>query len=160
MRKTTLVIICLLVFPFAATAQEFNTDKIYYGGGLSSNDLSGFSSEIGYQFFAGYPLDVMMGTGKLSIEAGYMDAGDFSTTILGIPVTSEAKGFWGTAVGTWPISNELNAIGRVGLDVGDDDGLMFGGGLGYKLNKNVTLRGEFVVRDNVDSLQFNVVYYL
>ena len=35
--------------------------------------------------------------------------------------------------------------------------LMFGGGVGYQANEKLEMRGEYVVRDEIDSLQFNVV---
>jgi hypothetical protein len=57
------------------------------------------------------------------------------------------------------VTPKVELIGRAGFDFGDDDGFMIGIGAGYIVNKNLKLRGEFVVRDNVDSLQFNVVFY-
>jgi len=51
----------------------------------------------------------------------------------------------------------LNVVARAGLDIGDDDGFMFGAGLGFNLNPKMELRGEYVMRDTVDSLQVNFV---
>ena len=53
----------------------------------------------------------------------------------------------------------IKLIGRAGYDFGDDDGFIVGVGAGYILNKNLKLRLEYVARDHVDSLQFNVVFY-
>ncbi len=137
-------------------------DRLYFGGGLGSNDLHGMDAS-GFQFFAGYPLKAKLGTGDLAIEAGYMDSGSFERTfnfsgIGAITSSTDATGLWGTMVGSWNVANNTSLIVRAGLDVGDDDGLMFGAGLGYALSKKLEIRGEYVVRDNIDSLQFNLVF--
>lgn len=159
-------IISLLVLGLSAnlaSANQFDASQVYFGGGLSLNSLSGYDDAIGYQAFGGYPLDVDLGGGKLSVEVGYMNSGDFETTFdfFGTPVTVEtdASGIWGTAVGEWEINDGLNLLGRIGMDFGDDDGLMLGGGVSYNMSNNLDLRGEYVIRDNIDSLQINVVYY-
>ncbi len=72
----------------------------------------------------------------------------------------KAKGIWSTAVISVPLKGRLSVLGRAGLDFGDDDGFMFGGGLGYQANEKMEIRGEYVVRDNIDSLQVNVVIRL
>jgi hypothetical protein len=56
------------------------------------------------------------------------------------------------------IAPSVELIGRLGLDFGDDDGLMAGIGVGLLLTKNFKLRLEFVQRDKVDSVQFNFVF--
>jgi hypothetical protein len=57
------------------------------------------------------------------------------------------------------VAPNVELLGRTGYDFGDDDGFLFGVGAGYIVNKNLKLRLEFVARDNVDSLQFNVLFY-
>jgi hypothetical protein len=57
------------------------------------------------------------------------------------------------------VAPKVELLGRAGYDFGDDDGFLFGIGGGYIVNKNLKLRLEYVWRDNVDSLQFNVVFY-
>lgn len=151
------MLLLALAGPAAAEKQLLDTGKLYFGGGLSINDLSGYDDATGFQFFAGYPLDVRLGTGRIAIEVGYMDSGEFD--LPGTPFSTEAKGIWGTGVGTWEVAKDLTFIGRLGIDLGDDDGLMLGGGVGFRVAKNLDLRGEYVIRDNIDSLQFNVVYY-
>ena len=146
----------------ASYGHAASADKLYLGGGLGLNSLSGidFSDGVGYQLFAGYDLPVKMGKGKLSIEAGYMDSGDIefgANPFFGTPLEARFKGLWGTAVFSLPIQAKLNVIARAGLDIGDDDGLMIGAGLGFKLNPKMELRGEYVIRDFVDSLQINLV---
>lgn len=161
MKKLGFIFIAMLVASYSHAA-GFDPKKAYYGGGLGSNSASGVSSGTGFQFFGGYDLPVKVGKGKLSVEAGYMDTGDmeYSQTIpfIGtITVDASASGLWGNAVYTHPIQKNLNFVGRAGLDIGDDDGVMFGAGVGYKLNPKMSLRGEYVLRDNIDSFQVNFV---
>lgn len=153
-------------------AQGFNSKNMYFGGGLSSNDADGFDSNAtGYQFFGGYQLkNVKLGALKSAVEVGYMNAGEFETciTIPGIPgliapqtfcEQAEIAGLWATYVGSYDFSPKLKGIGRVGLDFGDDDGLMFGAGLDYAINPQFAIRGEYVIRQHTNSLQANLVYY-
>ncbi|MES0328060.1 MAG: outer membrane beta-barrel protein [Gammaproteobacteria bacterium] len=162
MKKLSFIFIAMLVAGYSHAA---STDKLYFGGGLGSNSLSGSGSAIGFQFFGGYDLPVKMGKGKLSVEAGYMDSGsmDMSVTVgippfvITIPGQAKVKGLWGNAVFSLPLQDKLNLIARAGLDIGDDDGFMFGAGLGFKLNSKMELRGEYVMRSNLDSLQVNFV---
>ncbi|MDH5711993.1 MAG: porin family protein, partial [Gammaproteobacteria bacterium] len=119
-------------------------------------------SAIGFQIFGGYDLPVKMGNGTLSVEAGYMDTGDMDGNVTlpffgSVPATASASGLWGNAVYTLPLQDKLDLLLRAGLDIGDDDGVMFGAGLGFDLNAKMQLRGEYVIRDTIDSLQLNFV---
>jgi len=49
-------------------------------------------------------------------------------------------------------------LGRIGFDLGDDDGFVFGVGAGYSVNRDIQLRSEYIVRDTINSIQFNVVF--
>ena len=168
MKKLSFIFIAMLVTGYGHAA---GNDKIYFGGGLGSNSLPGSSSGIGFQFFGGYDLPVKMGKGKLSVEVGYMDTGDMEYNTVGISpvfpfplinttVATKATGLWGNAVFSLPVQDKLNIIARAGLDIGDDDGFMFGAGLGFNLSPKMELRGEYVMRSNVDSLQLNFVMKL
>lgn len=149
----------------AATGMAQAQD-IYVGGGLSSNDLDGWSDNAtGYQFFGGYGLDMIkLGAVKSAVEVGYMDSGDFKDTVCFFGVcasaTTSAKGVWANYVASMNFTPALSGIGRVGLDFGDDDGFMFGAGLGFNATKQLEIRGEYVVRQHINSLQANVVYHL
>jgi hypothetical protein len=37
---------------------------------------------------------------------------------------------------------------------------MFGAGLGFKATQQLELRGEYVVRDHINSLQANLVFHI
>lgn len=158
----------LLASAGLAHAQGAN-DNIYIGGGVSSNELPTFSDNAtGFQIFAGYELD-MINTGavKSAVEVGYMDSGEwkeeqqFCFFLIGCSTyeyKAEAKGLWANYVASYDFNPSLSAIGRIGLDFGDDNGLMYGVGLGFSFTPQLELRGEYVMRDITDSLQANLVY--
>ena len=129
-------------------------NELAIGGGLSLNSVSGpLDDELGFQFFAAYDLDrvnLMQGV-KTSVEFGYMDYG-FSGR--------DSGGLWATGVIDGAIQNNFGWLARLGLDLGDDSGLMFGAGLSLGINNKMDLRGEYVIRDDVDSLQLNLIYRL
>ena len=163
MKKLNLVFIILL-YVFNAHAEEsskivIDTKNFYFGGGLGLNSLSGIEIDdgLGYQVFAGYVLPVNMPEADLSVEVGYMDSGNVDVNRRGRNTDVKAKGVWSTAVISFPLKDKFSLLGRAGLDFGDDDGFMFGGGVGYQANEKIEMRGEYVVRDEIDSLQFNVV---
>lgn len=147
----------------AAMAQGFDTKKLFFGAGLSSNDVSGFDNGTGYQVFGGYGFGEVSPKIFVDAEVGYMDTGkmkrEVCAPIVGC-VTSDAKakGLWANGVGRFMVAPNVELLGRAGLDFGDDDGFMFGVGAGYLLSKNAKLRLEYVERDDVSSLQFNFVY--
>ena len=166
MKKSGVVLIALLsafnVNAADGSKVSVDTKNIYFGGGLGLNSMSGFDSGMGFQFFGGYEFPVKMGKGSLSVEVGYMDTGDMETTV-NIPfvgsytVDASASGLWTNAVFSLPLQDKLNLVARAGLDFGDDDGFMIGAGIGFELNAKMELRGEYVIRDNINSIQANFV---
>lgn len=126
-------------------------DKFSIGAGISSNSISGpASDETGFQFFGAYDLDqvnLMEGVTS-SVEFGFMDYG----------FSGDSTGIWGAYVIDGKFSGQFGWLARLGYDIGDDNGLMIGAGLGIALSDQLDLRGEYVVRDEVDSLQFNILY--
>lgn len=156
----------LAILVFAASATLFSSmvsadnhkalldkNKFSIGAGISNNSISGpASDETGYQIFGGYRLDqvkLMEGL-KSSVEFGYMDYG----------FRRNSDGIWATYVVDAHINGNLGWLARAGIDFGDDDGLMIGAGLGYYIDKKSSLRGEYVIRDDIDSLQINFLYRL
>lgn len=141
----------------AAQAQAAGTDakQIYFGGGIGFNEINNrnFNNDndaVGFQIFAGLPLAVNMGAAALAVELGYMDTGDFDGG-------GSAEGVWSTAVASLPLNNNLKLLGRLGYDFGDDDGIMIGAGIGIPAGNKMDVRLEYVIRDNVDSLQANLI---
>ncbi|MCW9013544.1 MAG: hypothetical protein OQL06_07150 [Gammaproteobacteria bacterium] len=151
-----LLTLSLVSTPLFADENQPLLDKTKFsvGAGISSNSVSGpVDDEIGYQFFAAYDLDKvnLMEHVNSSVEFGYMDYG-FSS--------GNSGGLWVNYVIDNAITGPWGWLARLGLDLGDDDGVMFGGGVDYDLNDKMSIRGEYVVRDNIDSIQLNFKYHL
>jgi hypothetical protein len=155
----------LMIFSSAAAAQgssvTINTSSFYLGGGLGFNGHGGGRS-VGYQFLGGYEFaSKLNGDISSAIELGYMDTDNFETKTLDTGITKtfpDAKGMWLNYVGSYPIGNKVEGLWRIGLDFGDDDGVMVGAGMGYNFNRHWALRSEYVIRESVDSFQFNLLY--
>jgi len=142
------------VTPVFADENEPLLDKSKFsiGVGISDNSVGTSSDETGFQFFAAYDLNqhnLMEGV-KSSVEFGFIDYG----------FSSDSTGIWATYVAAAPLSENFGWLARLGLDIGDDSGLMIGAGLSYATNENMEFRGEYVVRDDVVSLQFNIIFHL
>jgi opacity protein-like surface antigen len=137
-----------------AVAQGLDTRNLFFGAGLSSNDVSGSDSATGYQIFGGYGFGEVTKNVFIDAEVGYMDTGNMTKSGGNV----KANGLWASGVGRIMVAPSVELIGRLGLDFGDDDGLLAGIGVGFLLTKNIKLRLEYVQRDNVDSVQFNFVF--
>lgn len=156
-----------LVFSSSVMA-EFDMEKVYAGGGLAYNslDVSGPDSAIGFQGFAGYNLSEIVEISDeigLSVELGWASSGDFEQCVnFGFGETcasSSADGLLATGLVDYGINDEIKALGRIGFDLGDDDGLVFGFGAEYKINDQVSARAEYLIHDGYKGFQLNGVYY-
>lgn len=137
---------------FAQESEPFlDTNLLSIGGGIADNSV-GSSDETGLQIFAAYDLNqvnLMEGV-KSSVEIGWMDYG----------FSRDSTGIWGTYVVEGTIKEQLGWLARGGYDFGDDKGLMYGAGLDWAIEEKIDLRIEYVIRDDIDSLQFNILYHL
>lgn len=156
MKKTVMLLILMLAVT-AVNAEGLDTKQIYFGGGVGLNDANFGDAAIGFQVFAGLPLPVKIDKASLSVEAGYMDSGNFDLNTPFGTVSAKATGLWGAAVVIMPLQDKLSLIGRLGLDIGDDDGIMIGAGLGLETGEKMEIRFEYVIRDTTNSLQVNLV---
>lgn len=154
----------LAVTSFSAMAANsgFDPQRLFVGIGVSRNDISGSNDGTGAQVFVGYPFGEVAKNIKLDVEAGYMDTGNMdlpanATPPFGGSRSVRAKGLWATGVARVALNPQAEFLARAGLDFGDDDGVMAGLGIGLNLTKQAQLRFELVERDNVDSLQMNLV---
>ena len=146
----------LMLVTTQANAADIDTKQFYFGAGIgfnsvNNNNFYNDSDAVGFQVFAGHPLAVDMGNAELAVELGYMDTGDFDRG-------GSANGLWSTAVISLALNNDLKLLGRLGYDFGDDDGVMVGAGIGFPVASKMDMRIEYVVRDNIDSLQLNLVF--
>jgi len=166
MKRGLFFSLLMLISSAAVAAQgssvTINTSSFYLGGGLGFNSWQGARST-GFQFLGGYEFaGKLNGDISSAIELGYMDSGTFEFKRLDNGSTSstdqKAKGMWLNYVGSYPIGNRVEGLWRLGLDFGDDDGIMAGAGMGYNFNRNWSLRSEYVIREAIDSFQFNLLY--
>lgn len=166
------LMISILLASFAAPAMAASTyaksqggkesGQLFFGAGISQNDIPGSDEGTGYQFFGGYGFGRVARSVSLDLEVGYMNTGNMDyITRVGpylFRADARAKGLWATMVGRLALNPQFDLIPRIGLDFGDDDGIMVGMGLGFNANRQTQLRLEFIERDTVSSLQFNFVY--
>lgn len=143
----------VLATPVSAQENKplLDKNKLSIGIGISDNSVRR-TDETGFQLFAAYDLNqvkVMEGVSS-TVEFGVMDYG----------FSRDSTGIWGTYVAEGAISEQVGWLARAGFDMGDDSGLMFGAGVGFALDGKKKLRFEYVIRDDVDSLQFNFLYHL
>jgi hypothetical protein len=139
---------------------EFYLDsgRLFYGTGIGLNSVSSTDNGSGVQVFAGYDPMYHIKRLKFDFEIGYMTTGDMKFKHpVGNRLATRANGLWLAAVGHLALFERLELLARLGGDFGDDAGILAGTGLGYTIGQ-VGLRLEYVVRENIDSIQFNIVY--
>jgi len=163
---STLVLSSAVFGSASVIAQPEALKDAYVGGGVSHNNLDfgsvvdGASDETanGFQFFVGKKFDNDISGFDTAIEVGYSQTEDFK---WGPGAKDNVRGLWAAAVMTRDldeVSDKLYGFGRLGYNLGDDDGLMMGVGAGYELNEKVDLRAEFLNQDLLTSYQFSAIY--
>ncbi len=162
----TIIISAFLVYAGSLNAHCMK-NKYYAGAGMGINSTQNFSDTAGYQLFAGYCLDFRFKSprSRTSLEVGYMNSGEFEgqfDTLAGNPnrsnvvtVNESYSSVWLAGLAEYKFDNKMHIMGRAGLDVGDQTGLLFGGGAGYNITKFAQIRAEYVIHDEVDSFQLN-----
>lgn len=143
------VAIVALLSAFVATpALADNTGKFYgaidLGQGNAKDACSGLPSTIScsttttaFRFGLGYQANQ-----NVSLEAAYIDGGkiDIGGSYLGVPVTGEYSmtGLQLSAIGSYPISNEAELLGKIGL-------------ASIKAKESVSVSGSTFSSDNSNS---------
>jgi hypothetical protein len=156
----TVLLLAALVFSSAAAAQGFDLRRLFFGAGLSENTVTGSDDGAGGQVFGGYNFPAVAPNLYIDAEGGYMTTGKMERkACTTTSCDDKMSGLWANAVLRYLVTPNIELIARGGLDFGDDDGFMGGLGVGYIAGFHFKLRLEFVQRDDVESLQFNVVFY-
>jgi len=162
MKSLRLMALALAAISFssAAAAQGFDLRRLFVGGGLSVNTVTGSDDGAGAQVFGGYNFPAITRNLYVDAEAGYMDTGKLERKgCTSAFCDAKANGLWATGVVRYLVTPNVELIGRAGVDFGDDDGIMYGVGVGYITGAHFKVRLEYVQRDDVTSVQFNVVFY-
>ena len=158
MRKIVLLLTLMSLASSVNAEGAIDTKRFYVGGGFGFNSLPAFGSARGLQIFGGYDFDFKLNEDISSaVEIGYMNSGDFDQ-YNGINSNDNAKGLWLSAVESVPLSSKTDMLVRLGFDFGDDDGFLLGTGLQYKFNTKLAFRMEYIARQNINSLQANVLF--
>lgn len=134
-------------------------NPVYLGASAGSSSSDSFcgsdpnchDSDIGWKVFAGYDLSE-----RMAIEVGYNSLGEMKTD----KKTTEVSGYEVAAVGKMPLNNNINLFGKAGMfrwDAENNDGkrsasdVMFGGGVNYRLSKNISVRAEWERFNNIET---------
>ncbi len=163
--KISLMLAVTSIFSNTAAAHCLS-EKLYAGAGLGFNSVDNYPNDArGFQIFGGYCLDMHKQYPRVisSIELGYMDTGDFKRNVLvrqgrnTIQTTQSTsyEGLWLNWIGEYKLDQRVHLLGRIGVDTGDDDGLMTGLGVGLNFSKWAQFRIEYVARDHINSTQIN-----
>ena len=157
MKKLVLLLALMVMVSNVSAEGPVDAKRIYVGAGLGFNSLPGFGSARGFQFIGGYEFGFKLNDDiSTALEFGYMDSGDFDQ-YKGPNSNEDVKGFWMAAVESVPLTSKVDVLARLGFDFGDDDGFLLGGGMQYKFDTKLALRMEYIARQNVNSLQANLV---
>lgn len=142
----------IILAAFAAAALAFSPviaadSGPYVGGGIGyfGLDATGFDgSDTAFKAFGGYRMNQYFAT-----ELEYIDGGKPDDRGLEIEVT----GFNLSVLGSWPVSDEFDVFGKLGVlfwdaearGFGDESGEDFSYGVGadFKFGENWTMRGEY-----------------
>lgn len=163
---TLLVLISISNSAFAHCVRH----QYYAGAGFGINSLNQYDDATGFQFFGGYCFKNSLQNPKLktSVEAGFAQSGDFERTeIRGannpnfpprvVQISQTYSGIWLAGVGEYKLDSKIHLMARGGVDVGDDNGLLLGIGVGFNMSRWAQFRAEYVARDHYKSLQLNIL---
>jgi hypothetical protein len=161
MRVSNKIIMSVLTASLLAAgtvhAEQLDAKRFYIGGGLGFNNLPGYGSARGFQFFGGYNLAAVLNDDiNTALELGYAESGKFDRYNTS-PKTSSVKGLYFSALESVPVSSKTDMLARLGYDFGDDDGFILGTGFQYKFDTKVAMRMEYMTREHYNGLQANVL---
>ena len=151
---------------FADEQQDTASPKgLYVGAGVSYNDLdfgsvikgAGNEAASGIQIFAGVPIANAIKDIETFAEVGFFRTSSFD---FGPGNKERVTGISGSVVlqrNLTEVDPNLYGLARVGLEVGDDDGIFMGIGAGYRITPKVDVRAEFVNKDLISSYQANAL---
>lgn len=146
-----------------ALAQDYGLGQAYAGGGLTFTDFGQGNNDtlhedFGFQGLGGYNFGSILPAESLDVmaEGGFW----WSDTSQGN--NNNVTGIWVNGVIAHRINQNWSALGRIGMDFDDDDGIMYGAGAEYHLPDvlhGVRFRGEMVNRDVSSSVQFTAIFH-
>jgi OmpA-OmpF porin, OOP family len=115
------------------------------GAGISCDD-----KDTAYRLFGGYQFNR-----NVAAELGYADLGKVKASGGGVNADIKASAWDLSAIGSFPVANQFSLFGRLGLFVSEaklggtasgkktTNGLTFGLGAQYDVNRNIGVRAEW-----------------
>ena len=156
MKKFTCAVLAALLF---SAGSAYADDGFSVGASIGyaniKNDDPTFdfdANDTGYKFFASYSF-----ANYLGFEGAFIDFGEPSDDVLGLPGKIDAEGYTLYAVGRLPLADSVELFGKAGVIswdadsivdgalVGADDGddLALGFGASWNANGTLGLRAEY-----------------
>ncbi|MDF1762933.1 MAG: hypothetical protein P1U57_05950 [Oleibacter sp.] len=140
------------------------TDRLYLGAGISHNVIdSPFGGRsydaFGTTFFGGLTFDNNYQGLMTAMEFSYSDTEDFFDNNRG---DADINGFAASLVAekSLPeIDARLAALGRIGVDFGDDDGILLGAGASFKASEALGFRAEYINKDASNVYQLSALIH-
>jgi opacity protein-like surface antigen len=131
-----------------AISAQAQTAGFYAGAEVLNNRFTDNNSTTGGGVFAGYRLGNGLAVEVNGNRIGKVDTGVFKASVSQMSIS---------ALYSLPVSNTVSVFGRLGyggMRVADadsardrgvklDNGMIYGGGISYQVNKQVAVRGEF-----------------
>jgi opacity protein-like surface antigen len=131
-----------------AISAQAQTAGYYAGAEMFNNRFTDHNSTTGGGVFAGYRLGNGLAVEVNGNRIGKVDTGVFKASVSQMSIS---------ALYSLPVSNTVSVFGRLGyggMRVSDadsardrgvklDNGMIYGGGISYQVNKQVAVRGEF-----------------
>jgi hypothetical protein len=168
--KKALITSLLTLVAYQALADGHATDTtpvptgLYVGGGISYNNLdfgsiikgAGSETAMGLQLFAGLPIENAIDDIEIFAEVGFFHTKNFNFS----GTKKRVAGISGSIIlqrNLNEIDANLYGLGRIGLEVGDDDGILMGVGAGYRITPKVDVRLELINKDLISSYQANAL---
>jgi OOP family OmpA-OmpF porin len=148
-------------FSLPATAQ-MSMSSAYIGGGIGqskfkdacSGSFTGVScddKDTAFKIFGGYQFNK-----NIAAEVGYTDLGKAKASGAGVTAEQKATAWELSALGSFPVWQQLSILGRLGLYYGEGKvdapgvsgkknttDLTYGLGVGYDFTRNLGVRGEW-----------------
>ena len=152
MKKWALLLLTLAGFS-ASAAEEFDWRKFYLGVGFGSaaiDQVDEYPNVL--QYFVGYPLLHSVGSGgierfRLALEGGYTTVSDY-----------EQDSYWVAPLLSYGFNSELNGLLRLGVEMGDSQGVVGAVGVTYMPAPVFGVRLELVEREASSLTMVNLIY--
>jgi len=152
MMRYIILVAGLCMTGVTVAASDAPVKNYYFGGGFGFNKVPGITDpKTELQLFGGYlpednyGLDPSIFT--VGIEAGYMDTSDV-----------DRDGWWVTPMVSAHVAPLTSLLVRAGAETGHDNGVVYGAGVSYQIERNMAVRLEYVEHPKAHSVQFNVIY--